>query len=149
MPPISHLSQGGESGMYELRFAVRHQYPESSSGILVEVKFPRAEGSELRIEAKVDTGAEFCVFSRHIAEALGIDVETGLYLRMSTATGDFDTYGHELSFSVLEHDFIGIVFFAGPREFTRNVLGRRGWLDQLRVGIVEYDRHLLIGDYNR
>ena len=31
----------------------------------------------------------------------------------------------------------------------RNVLGRRGWLDRLRFGLVDYEQVVYIADYNR
>jgi hypothetical protein len=133
--------------LYQLSFPVRHQYSEGSQGITVEVLL-RSNDLELRIPAKVDTGAEFCVFSRDIAEALDIVVEAGQLQEMRTLTGVFDTYGHEMSYSTLGHDFTGTLYFAADQEFSRNVLGRRGWLDRLRIGIIDYDRSLLIADYN-
>jgi hypothetical protein len=33
------------------------------------------------------------------------------------------------------------------RAPSRNFLGRTGWLDRLRVGIVDYDRMLFLGPY--
>lgn len=60
-------------------------------------------------EAKVDTGSSFCVFERKQAERLNLDVESGDLLRISTATGFFEAYGHELSLTVM-----GIELF---REF--------------------------------
>ena len=134
--------------MYPLNFSALHEYPANAQGIVVEV-FLRSNGNEFRVHAKVDTGAEFCVFSRQIADALGIDVETGHLLKMSTLAGVFDTYGHELSYSVLGHEFTGTLYFAAhEQENARNVLGRHGWFDRLKVGIIDYDRHLLIADYN-
>ncbi len=88
------------------------------------------------------------MFSRDIAEALDIVVEAGQLQKMRTLTGVFETYGHELSYSVLGHEFIATLYFAADQEISRNVLGRRGWLDRLRVGIIDYDHSLLIADYN-
>lgn len=134
--------------MYNLMFPIRHEYPTDARGIVVEVLL-QSKGQEFRTPAKVDTGAEFCLFSRDIAEALDIEVEAGLPQRMSTLGGPLETYGHEITYSVLGVAFTGMVYFvASEQEFPRNVLGRRGWLDRLRIGIVEYDRHLLIADYN-
>jgi hypothetical protein len=33
------------------------------------------------------------------------------------------------------------------RTFSRNFVGRSGWLDRLRVGIIDYDRMLFVGPY--
>jgi hypothetical protein len=39
------------------------------------------------------------------------------------------------------------VYFAAHESFTRNVLGRSGWLDQVRLGIVEYESKLYLSRY--
>jgi hypothetical protein len=44
-------------------------------------------------------------------------------------------------------EFPAVVFFAQDPTFNRNFLGRSGWLDRLRVGIVDYDRMLFVGPY--
>jgi hypothetical protein len=41
-----------------------------------------------------------------------------------------------------------MVYFAANQSFTRNVLGRRGWLDQVRPGIVEHDGKLYLSRYD-
>jgi hypothetical protein len=40
------------------------------------------------------------------------------------------------------------VYFAANESFTRNVLCRRGWLDQLRLAIVEYEGKLFLSRYD-
>lgn len=133
--------------MHQMNFPVRHRYPADGPGITVEVSL-RSNGHEFRTPAKVDTGAEFCVFSRDIADAPEIDVESGHLQKMSTFAGVFDTYGHELSYSVLGHQFTGVLYcVAAQQEFARNVLGRHGWLDRLRVGIIDHGCYLLVAAY--
>ena len=44
--------------------------------------------------------------------------------------------------ATLDYAFNVTVYFAAHESFTRNVLGRRGWLDQVRVGLVEYESKL-------
>jgi len=46
---------------------------------------------------------------------------------------------------------ITIVFphsHASGREIRKNHLGRNGWLDRLRLGIIDYDRELYLAPYN-
>jgi hypothetical protein len=40
-----------------------------------------------------------------------------------------------------------VVFFAQDSTFNRNFLGRSGWLDRLRIAIVDYDRLLFAIPY--
>ena len=87
-----------------------------------------------RFPARLDTGAALCVFERGYAETLGLAVETGTPLRFSTAIGSFDAYGHMVTLETLGYSFDVTVYFAAEESFTRNVLGRRGWLDRVRLG---------------
>ena len=96
----------------------------------------------------MDTGATFCVFKLELATALGIDVETGTHLRLSTVTGSFNAYGHMLTLATLDYAFNVTVYFAAHESFTRNVVDRRGWLDQVRLGLVEYESKLYLSRYD-
>jgi len=69
-------------------------------------------------------------------------------LRFSTAMGSFDAYGHTVTVETLGYSFNVTVYFAAHESFTRNVLGRRGWLDQLRLGLVEYESKLYLSRYD-
>ena len=98
--------------------------------------------------AKVDTGADYCVFSRGYAEALLIDVDTGIAQRFSTAAGEFRAFGHEVRLEVLGIGVGVIVYFYENPESTRNVLGRNGWLNQVRFGLVDYDSLVYFSHYD-
>jgi hypothetical protein len=97
--------------------------------------------------ARLDTGAAHCIFERRYAEELGLDVESGRIQRFRTMAGSFVAYEHEVTIHTLDIEFFAGVFFAEDPHFNRNFLGRSGWLDRLRVGIVDYDRLLLLGSY--
>ena len=116
-------------------------YDYGTEAIIVPVELRLADKT-VRADAYVDTGATFCVFKRELSSALDIDVETGTLLRLSTVTGSFEAYGHMLTLETLGYTFDVTVYFAAHESFTRNVLGRRGWLDQVRLGIVEYESKL-------
>jgi hypothetical protein len=49
----------------------------------------------------------------------------------------------------LGYSFDVTVYFAADESFTRNVLGRHGWLDQVRIGIVDYESKLSLSRYDR
>ena len=122
-------------------------YDYGTDAIIIPVIL-RLGNAAARTDAYLDTGATFCVFKRSLAEPLGLEVETGEPLRLSTVTGSFDAYGHMLTLETLGYSFDVTVYFAAHETFTRNVLGRRGWLDQVRLGLVEYESKLYLGRYN-
>jgi hypothetical protein len=100
-----------------------------------------------QLEAQVDT-ASCCIFRRDLGESLGLDVESGFQQEINTVTGAFTTYGHTVTVSVLGFDFEAVVYFAADEGFTRNVLGRSGWLDRVRLGIVYPASEVYFSLYN-
>ena len=62
--------------------------------------------------------------------------------------GSFLTFAHSVTLSVLEISFETTVYFAEEASFNRNVLGQQGWLDRLRLGLVDYEGKLYLSDYN-
>jgi hypothetical protein len=49
---------------------------------------------------------------------------------------------------VAGRSFIALVGFAEDEAFQRNVLGRRGFLEQVILGLVDYEGKLYLSDYN-
>lgn len=133
--------------MTTLSFDVVHTYPDNEDGIELSVML-KAGSHETRLQAKVDTGATYCIFERAYAEALGIEVESGIPMRISTATGAFEAYGHEVTLECLSWEIPCVAYFAGNESFGRNVLGRHGWLQQFRVAIVDYDSKIYLAKYD-
>jgi len=130
-----------------LSFRERHAYRSSDPG--VSIPFSLSSGKEtVRSSAKVDTGAEYCLFDRGLAEALLIEVERGAPLDFSTVAGGFRAYGHELTLTVLSLEVHALVYFYENPSFTRNVLGRNGWLDRVRLGLVDYDSAVYLSAYD-
>jgi hypothetical protein len=97
--------------------------------------------------ATLDTGAAHCIFERRYAEELGLDVEAGRSQRFRTVAGSFVAFQHEVTIRTLGIEFSAVVFFAEDETFTRNFLARPGWLDRVRVGIVDYARRLFLAPY--
>ena len=131
-----------------MEFLQSHQYADDPHGIPVPVTLRHGDRSVLFL-AKVDTGAQYCVFQRQWGERLGLAIESGEPLTFGVATGDhFVAYGFELEFEVLGLKYLSVVYFAGPAGFARSVLGRNGWLSKSRLGLVDYDRTLLLSPYD-
>jgi hypothetical protein len=130
-----------------LTFATVHQYDTRQVGIPVPVAL-QIGAKTVSFSANVDTGASVCIFDRSRGEALGLDIERGWPQEISTATGRFLTYGHEVTLSVLGVETTTTVYFAADESFTRNVLGRQGWLNVVRLGLVDYDGKLYLSHYD-
>lgn len=84
---------------------------------------------------KVDTGAEFCLFQRDYADELGLDIESGRAIRLSTLTGSFVAYGHRVVIQTFDLAFESTVYFAEFYGLNRNILGRNGWMEHLDLGL--------------
>lgn len=131
------------SSVHLLEFETLHNYGREKDRIEVPVTLRSGEET-VSFPAQLDTGATYCVFERTYAEILGLSVESGAPLRFTTAMGSFDAYGHTLSLETLGYSFDSTVYFAAHEGFRRNVLGRRGWIDHLRLGLIEYESKLYL-----
>jgi hypothetical protein len=85
----------------------------------------------VQVDARLDTGASFCIFERAYAEMLGLDLESGTKTLVSTANSTFHAFGHWLMMTVLALQFDVMVDFASDESIRRSVLGRRGFIDHL------------------
>jgi hypothetical protein len=133
--------------VYELRFTRRHDYASRVEGIFVPV-VPIRGNETIELTASIDTGASFCLFSREYARALNINIETGEPRTFSTANSKLEAFGHVVIIRVLGIDAEALVFFFADENINKNVLGRRGWLDRLRFGLLEYEQKLFVSVYD-
>ena len=133
---------------YELSFSDCYKYDSKQEGIEIPAVL-RAGGNAIKVLAKIDTGATYCLFGRWVAEELGLQVEKGHRQPFVTANSRFEAYGHEVSIEVLGIETTSTVYFFAESGIARNVLGRRGWLDRLRFGLVDYDQAIYIAEYNK
>ena len=131
---------------HQQSFALKHYY---SAGDAIRLPVTLISGGEeIRADAFLDTGATYCIFRREVAVSLGIDVEAGASVRVGTVTGGFDAYRHTLTLETLGYSFEVMVYFAAHDGLPRNVLGRRGWLDRVRLGLIDHDAELYLSGYN-
>jgi len=132
--------------MENIEFAESYEYDTRLVGITVPVILFDGERNSA-FKAKIDTGASFCIFERKNGERLGLEIERGEEITISTATDSFTAYGHELTMLVLSIETYTKVYFAKEESFTRNVLGRQGWLDRVKLGLIDYEGKLLLNAY--
>ncbi|MFZ0963364.1 MAG: aspartyl protease family protein [Terriglobia bacterium] len=131
-----------------LTFRHSHHYGAlSASGIAIPVKLT-VSGKSVRLLAKLDTGADYCIFERVYGEQLGLNIESGRPTLFRTANGEFQAFGHEVTITCFDWQFDSVVFFPATIEIGRNVLGRQGWLQKFRVALIDYDSVLHLSHYN-
>jgi predicted aspartyl protease len=129
--------------MHKLEFSHLIEYNAGDAGITVSASL-KLIGKTIDFVAKVDTGATNCVFERRLGEELGLNIEAGLPKRIGTATSSFLTYEHEVTMTVLDFDFDVLACFAADEAFQRNILGRHGFLMQIKLGLVDYEGKLYL-----
>jgi hypothetical protein len=132
---------------YQLTFSRLISYP-GEPDILVPILLSLTTSRVVPVDAKFDPGSTFCVFERVYADMLGIEVERGEFVRIRTAVGSFSAYGHELNISVKGLEWSAVVYFAEDENFPVSVVGRIGFLDRFRIGLVDYDQELYLSQYD-
>ena len=132
---------------FQLSFRTRHKYDARDSGLSVRTVL--TTGAQIvHCVAKIDTGASVCLFQRELADVLKLDLESGHLIYLSTLTGSLPAFGHELTLQTFDLAFLTTVYFAASYGLERNLLGRTGWLQQVRLGIVDYDEEIYLSAYN-
>src|SRR5262245_11610696 len=130
-----------------LTFEITYVYADSTEGIAIPVALFSAKGM-YNTWAKVDSGAEVCLFSNEIGLRLGLDVERGIpKLLGSTGGTTIESYGHEVTIQTFGIAISSTIYFAKYPGITRNLLGRLGWLRNLQIGLRDYDNKLFISEY--
>lgn len=131
-----------------IEFDITHHYDLRETGIPLKVRIAYSGLTE-EFTAKIDTGSTYCIFRRLHGEVLGIEIENGIPIEIGTATGSFRAFGHELTLSVLGIETVSTVYFAESDYFDRNVLGRIGWLDRVKLGLIEQEGKLFLSEYRK
>lgn len=135
--------------MPQLNFTEERFYPDNDDGITIGITL-RYAGMSHDVTAKVDTGSAVCLFSYEyeIGRALGIPIEQGIYKRLGGLTGSLEAFGHEVTLQTGDIAFQSLVYFAKYPGLERNLLGRQGWLRNLRLGVIDYDNVLYLSAYD-
>ena len=126
-----------------IEFEKKKSYDSLKTGITIDVIL-RSGNLEQPCPAKIDTGSEVCLFSRISADVLEIDLESGYREVFSTLAGDLIAFQHEIEFETLGLQFQTRVYFAESYAVHRNLLGRRGFLQLVTLGLNDYDCELYL-----
>jgi len=122
---------------FPIDFQQQTNYPSLDIGITIPAIL-RYGVLQTECSAKIDTGSQFCLFERRIAEYLEIDVESGFRESFSTLGGGIIGYAHEIELETLGLRFQSYVYFAASYSVQRNLLGRHGWLQLVKLGLDDY-----------
>lgn len=129
-----------------LQFDISRSYEETESGLIVPVAL--VHGSRrVEIDAKLDTGASDCLFDSQFAELLELDWQNGFERNYRTLTGSIRAFGHEVAISTFGLEWEAIVYFYESDSRANAFLGRRGWLDRVRLGLVHYEQNIYLSRY--
>jgi hypothetical protein len=79
---------------------------------------------------------------------MNLDVEAGDPMAFRTATGRVDAFGHLVTIETLGLNFESVVYFFADERINKNLLGRLGWLDRIRIGVIDYDGLLYLASYD-
>jgi hypothetical protein len=129
-----------------LTFDRTHHYNTLKTGITLTAILRHGQES-VECEVRLDTGASHCIFKRAHGELLGLDIESTVPENIATVTGSFQAYPHMIAIEVLGIRSEATVYFAAHEQFTRSVLGRIGWLDRVKLGLIDYEAMLLLSPY--
>ena len=129
-----------------LEFAKTYRYNTLKTGISLPVILQSGEET-LEIHAKLDTGSSNCIFERKHGELLNLDIESGEPTIIGTATGSFPAFGHRIEIRTFDISWEATVYFIAEEGIKRNILGRQGWLDHIKLGLVDYEGKLLLSSY--
>jgi hypothetical protein len=133
---------------HQLSFSSLLNINQDQAGLLVPITLSTTD-RDIKIEAFLDTGAKYSVLPRWVGEELGLDIEAGIQTDLMTGAGPMPTYLHYLTLTVgdLAFDDAPICVSKFP-EFSRCLLGRGGWIQSVRLGLVAYDDHPFLSLYN-
>lgn len=133
--------------MENIKFVQTYNYTTLVSGISLPVILKSGEAI-IEIQAKLDTGSSHCIFERKYAELLDLDIESGESKTISTATGSFPVFEHQITLITFDLSWEASVCFIAEEGIKRNILGRHGWLDRVNLGLIDYEAKLLLSPYS-
>ena len=134
--------------VHSVEFAELYYYDTLKTGITLPVFLVSGE-FETTVEAKIDTGASHSIFARIHGENLGLDIESGELLNVGTVRESFRVFGHELSIRFLDIELYTKIYFAEDEFMRRSVLGRQGFIDRVKLGLIDYEGKLLLSEYGK
>lgn len=127
-----------------VEFDLSFLYDPLKSGISLPIVLSNGEHS-VELHSKLDTGASYCIFERKYGELLGIEIEAGERVSIGTATGTLPAFAHDVDLWTFDFEWRATVLFLDDDGVSRNIVGRSGWLDRVKLGLIDYEGKLLVG----
>ena len=92
------------------------------------------------VEAYVDTGATYSVFTAQVANRLGLSYRTGRKIYVQVGDGGFiPVYLHDFEIQIGKHRVVVPLGFSGKLGINFNLLGRTGIFEFFKVCFDERD----------
>jgi hypothetical protein len=132
---------------WQITFTERYRYQAVQGGIEIPTTISDSERIATFM-AKVDAGAQYCLFKREHGEQLGLDLEAGKPIILDSLGGPLEALGHEVTIQTFDLTFRSLVYFAKYPGLRRNILGRGGWLRNIKLGIIDYDEMIYLATYD-
>ena len=133
--------------MPRLEFSHRNRYGSNATGIALPIVLNNGVKT-VELLASVDTGASNCLFERAHGEVLNLEIEEGEPKMFWTATGHVEAFGHVVQIEFADLSVESTAHFFADERIHKNLLGRTGWLDRLRLGLVDHDSILYLAPYD-
>ncbi len=133
---------------WTLIFNEKIVYPHDKQGINFTIAVQHGSEPPISVLTKLDTGSTFCIFQSRYAKMLGLEIEKGEPESVRAATSTFIVYGHELTLKISNLEWEATVYFTPDENFPVSVLGRIGFLDRLKIGLIDYEQILYLNAYN-
>jgi hypothetical protein len=100
----------------------------------VHIQLQAADGRFRELKLQIDSGAVVSLLRRSAAELLGLDLETGRPVALSSVgDGGSEAFVHELQIRFDDGQSLVVPFAIASREDVPNLLGRRGVFDSLQI----------------
>ncbi|MDQ3010719.1 MAG: retropepsin-like domain-containing protein [Acidobacteriota bacterium] len=128
---------------HQLTFSIKNFFRTTEVGLAIPVGLERNHLSTFR-EAKIDTGSHYCLFQREVADDLEIEVLDGYPFYLTTLAGGFTAYAHTVVLDTFGIRFESTVMFIPAYGTTRNILGRKGWLENLNMALTMDDEAIYL-----
>ena len=82
-----------------------------------------------------------------MASCWSLDIESTVVENIGTVTGSFKAHLHTVTIEVLSIRSEDSLLCRGE-ALHENVLGRIGWLDRVKLGLIDYEAKLLLSPYS-
>lgn len=86
------------------------------------------------LNALVDTGADYTIFPRDVADELGININQGTLIVLEGAgRGKIVAYKHKIKIKIEKIALENVVCFSLENDLPENILGRNDLLKKFRI----------------